>query len=178
LVFNRDQSLAPRHETIGGKVQRLLRHCILALGLASAAAAPLMAADLDSVAAMLDQQQIKYEVDKDKDYKIIYAFTDEKRSQVIYISGSTEDYQGMQIRTIFAPAVQLDRDRMDGQFKSLLEYNGKSKIGAWEIDGDVLFFSARVVEPITAEELAAMLNLVASVADDKEIEVTGKRDEL
>jgi hypothetical protein len=35
-----------------------------------------------------------------------------------------------------------------------------------------------VVEPITAEELAAMLNLVASVADDKEIEVSGKRDEL
>ncbi|MFL6739843.1 MAG: hypothetical protein ACJ8FC_10470 [Sphingomicrobium sp.] len=86
--------------------------------------------------------------------------------------------QGMKIRIIFAPAVQLDKDRMDGQFKSLLEYNGKSKIGAWEIDGDVLFFSARVVEPIRAEELAAMLNLVASFADDKEIEISGKRDEL
>jgi hypothetical protein len=60
-----------------------------------------------------------------------------------------------------------------------LASNGISpKIGAWEIAGDLLFFSARVVEPITAEELAAMLNLVASVADDKEIEVSGKRDEL
>jgi hypothetical protein len=154
------------------------RHCILALGLAGAAAAPLTAVDPDSVAAMLDRQQIKYEVDKDEDYKIIYAFSDEKRSQIVYISGATEDYQGMKIRTIFAPAVQLGKDRVDGQFKSLLEYNGKSKIGAWEIDGDVLFFSARVVEPITAEELAAMLNLVASVADDKEIEVSGERDEL
>jgi hypothetical protein len=53
-----------------------------------------------------------------------------------------------------------------------------SKIGAWEIAGDLLFFSAGVVEPIMAEELAAMLNLVASVADDKEFEVSGKRDEL
>jgi hypothetical protein len=162
----------------GEKVQKLLRHCILALGLASAAAAPLMAADQDGVAAMLDQQKIKYEVDKDKDYKIIYDFSEEKRSQIVYISGATDEYQGMKIRTIFAPAVRLDKDRIEGQFKSLLEHNGKSKIGAWEIDGDVLFFSARVVEPITAEELAAMLNLVASVADDKEIEVSGKLDEL
>lgn len=162
----------------GENVQKSLRNLVLALALAGAAATPSIAADPGSIGAMLDQQKIKYEVDKDKDYKIIYEFTDQKRTQIVYISGATEDYQGMKIRSIFAPAARIDKDRIDTQFKALLEHNGKSKIGAWEIDGDVLFFSARFVEPVTAEQLAALLNLVASVADDKEIEVSGDRDEL
>ena len=159
-------------------MQNLLCRCVLALGLASVAASPSPAADPDGIATLLDQQKIKYEVDKDKDYKIIYEFTDEKRSQIVYVSGTTEEFQGLSIRTIFAPAAQLKKDRIDDQLKSLLEHNSKSKIGAWEIDGDVLFFSAKLLEPVTAEELGAMLNLVSSVADDKEIEISGKRDEL
>jgi hypothetical protein len=148
------------------------------MGLAGIIAAPTIAAEPDRVPALLDQQKIKYEVDDDKDYKIVYDFTDAKRTQIVYISGATEDYEGLKIRSIFAPAARLDKDRIDGQLKALLEHNGKSKIGAWEISGDVLYFSARLVEPITAEQLGHLLNLVASVADDKEIEISGKRDEL
>ena len=149
----------------------------MGLALAGAAATPSLAAEPDGIAALLDQQKIKYEVDKDKDYKIVYDFDEDKRTQIVYVSGTTEDFRGMKIRTIFAPAARL-KDGITGQFQSLLEHNGKSKIGAWEINGELLFFSARLIEPITSEQLSAMLNLVASIADDKEIEISGKRDEL
>ena len=150
----------------------------LAVGLASVAASPSAAAEKDGVAALLDQQKVKYELDKDKDYKIVYEFSDEKRSQIVYVSGTTEDFEGHKIRTVFAPAALLSKDRIDGQLKTLLEYNGKSKVGAWEINGDALYFAAKLLEPLTAEELTAMLNLVSSIADDKEIEISGDRDEL
>lgn len=159
-------------------MQNLLFRSAMAIGLIGIIAAPSLAAEPDRIPALLDQQKIKYEVDDDKDYKIVYDFTDAKRSQIVYISGSTEDYEGLKIRSIFAPAARLDKDKIDGQLKALLEHNGKSKIGAWEINGDALYFAARLVEPFTAEELGLLLNLVASIADDKEIEISGKRDEL
>ena len=150
----------------------------LALLAVVAGAGPGYAQQADAVGALLDQAKIKYEVDKDKDYKVIYDFDEEKRTQIVYVSGTTEEFRGMRIRTIFAPAARLNQDKIEDQYKSLLELNGKSKIGAWEINGDVLFFAARLVEPVTSEQLSSMLNLVASVADDKEIEISGKRDEL
>jgi hypothetical protein len=148
---------------------------LIALG---AVHSPSLAADPDPIGALLDQQKIKYEVDKDKDYKVIYDFSKEKRTQIVYVSGRTEDFEGIKIRSIFAPAAQLKKNSIDGQLKALLEANGKSKFGAWEIVGDDLFFSARLIEPFTADELGRLLNLVASVADDKEIEISGKSDEL
>ncbi len=156
-------------------MNRLFLCCALASSVV--AVAPAFAVDPDRIAALLDQRKIKYEVDKDKDYKIVYDFDEEKRTQIVYVSGTTEEFRGMKIRTIFAPAARL-KDGITGQFQSLLEHNGKSKMGAWEINGEVLFFSARLIEPITSEQLSAMLNLVASIADDKEIEISGNRDEL
>jgi len=152
----------------------------LAVGLAAIGLvqSPAFAADPDPIGAMLDQQKIKYEVDKDKDYKVVYDFSKEKRTQIVYVSGTAEDFEGIKIRSIFAPAAQMKKNPIDGQMKALLEANGKSKFGAWEIVGDDLYFSARLVEPFTAEELGQLLNLVASVADDKEIEISGKSDEL
>jgi hypothetical protein len=150
----------------------------MALLAAGAIHAPALAADTGSIEAMLDKQGIKYEIDKDKDYKIIYDFSKEKRTQIVYLSGTTEDINGIKIRTIFAPAAQLTKNSIDGRLKSLLEANGKSKIGAWQINGDALYFSAQLIEPFTAEELSALLNLIASVADDMEIEISGESDEL
>ncbi len=155
---------------------KLFSSSVLVLGLSMVAAVPSSAAEPDRIAAMLEQQKIKYEVDKDKDYKIVFDFESEKRSQVVFISGETEEFDGMKIRTVFAPAAKIDKDPIDGQLMSLLK--DYKKIGAWRVNGDVLYFSAGLVEPFTAEELSALLRLVSSVADDKEIEISGKRDEL
>jgi hypothetical protein len=150
----------------------------LAIAAASSVAEPALAAEPDPIAKMLDQKQIKYEVDNDKDYKIVYNFTDDKRTQMVYLSGTVEELEGLKIRTIFSPAAELKKNSIDGQFKALLEQNGKSKIGSWEIVGDVLYFTVKLPEPVSADQLAGMLNFAASVADDKEIEISGKADEL
>jgi hypothetical protein len=149
----------------------------MALGLALVLGGTSSAAEPDRVAALLDQQKIKYEVDSDKDYKIVYEFED-KRTQVVYVSGSTEELDGFRIRTIFAPAAKIDKDPIDGKLMSLLEENGNSKVGAYEIVGKTLFFSTRMIEPFSAEQLKSMLTVVSSVADEKEKEISGARDEL
>jgi len=158
-------------------MKKLFPSCALALGLATIAA-PLSAAEPDPIGALLDLQKIKYEIDKDKDYKIVYNYESDKRTQIVFISGTVEDFDGMKIRTIFAPAALIDKNPINDRLLSLLEANGKSKIGAWEVNDKTLYFAARMVEPVTAEELGAMLKLVSSVADDKEIEISGNKDEL
>jgi len=157
-------------------MNRLLLICALASSLV--VAAPAFGAEPERVAMLLDQQKIKYEVDKDKDYKIVFEFDADKRTQIVYVSGAVEELDGMKIRTVFAPAALVDKNPIGDRMKSLLEYNGKSKVGAYELDGNILYFASRMVEPFTGEELKAMLNVIASVADDMEKEISGDKDEL
>ena len=157
-------------------MNRLFLTCALASSLV--AAAPAFAADPDRVATLLDQQKIKYEIDKDKDFKIVFEFDSDQRTQIVYVSGAVEELDGMKIRTVFAPAALVDKNPIGDRMKSLLEYNGKSKVGAYELDGNILYFASRMVEPFTGAELKAMLNVIASVADDMEKEISGDKDEL
>ena len=102
----------------------LIRALTVGLAAIGLVHSPALAADPDPIGAMLDQQKIKYEVDKDKDYKIVYDFSKEKRTQIVYVSGAAEDFEGIRIRSIFTPAAQLKKNSIDGQMKALLEANG------------------------------------------------------
>lgn len=158
-------------------IRRLLSLSVLA-GLAAATAAPAAAED-PSVAKRLDREGLKYEVDGDGDYKLTYNYTKEGRTQLVFVSGKTETVSGLTIREVFSPAGRVEKDGINGEVAlELLSSSGKMKMGSWEIRGDVLYFVIKVLDSATSSELSSMLDIVAETADDKEIELSGDRDDL
>jgi hypothetical protein len=147
-------------------------------GLALVSAVPAAAQDR-SVATRLDKEGLKYEVDKDGDYKLLFDYSDEGRTQIVFVSGATQTVSGMTIREIFAPAARVEEDKVTGsKALVLLEDSSTNKVGSWEIRGNVLYFVIKVPESLTSTELGALAKIAAESADNKEIELTGGGDEL
>ena len=75
--------------------------------LACALVAPATHAADASVEARLDARGVKYVVDDDGDYKVTYNYEAEGRSQLVFVSGSTESVGGFKVREVFAPAARI-----------------------------------------------------------------------
>jgi hypothetical protein len=122
-----------------------------ALCVGAASAAP--AGDA-SVKKRLDERSMKYEVYEDGDFKLTFSYKTEDRSQLVFISGSTESVGAFDIREVFAPALKLADFPLSGaKTKELLESSGEYKLGSWEIRGDVLYYVIKLPDTIDAEEL-------------------------
>ncbi|TYT23793.1 hypothetical protein FZO89_16355 [Luteimonas viscosa] len=132
-----------------------------------------------AVASRLDARGIQYTVDEDGDYRVTYNYADEGRTQLAFVAGRTESIAGFQVREVFAPAAWVGKDGIDGaRALALLEESRRQKYGSWEIGGDVLYFVIKLPDNVDATQLEAALDIVAEVADNKEIELSGDRDEL
>lgn len=150
-----------------------------AIGIAIALLAPLPAAAKDaSVERRLDEVGLTYKVDDDGDYRITYNYKKEGRSQLVFVSGDTESVAGALVREVFSPAAVLSKDDVSGRALDLLKDSGGKKVGAWEVRGGVLYFVIKVPEPVSGPQLEKFMDLAASIADNKEIEVSGSRDGL
>lgn len=147
--------------------------CLLPL-----ASFPATAGD-SAVEARLTARGLKYSIDDDGDYKVILDFTSEGRTQLVYVSGGTEDVSGISVREVFAPAANIKTDGINGaKALDLLRESRTKKIGAWEISGDYLYYVIKIPDNVDAAQLAAAIRVAGSIADDKEIELSGKADRL
>ncbi len=157
--------------------RRLLSLTALA-GLVLSAAAPVAAED-QAVTDRLDQAGLKYEIDEDGDYKLVFNYSKEGRTQIVFVSGGTQTLGDLTIREVFAPAGRVDKDKIGGaKALELLRESGNNKVGSWEVRGDVLYFVIKVFDTMTAAELSTMLDVAAETADNMEIELSGARDDL
>ncbi|WP_051020583.1 hypothetical protein [Porphyrobacter sp. AAP82] len=158
-------------------IRRLVSLSVLA-SLTAAIAVPAAAEDA-SVEKRLDRAGLKYEVDDDGDYKLTFNYSQEGRTQLVFVSGTTQEVSGLTIREVFSPAGRVEKDGITGKTAlELLENSGTLKMGSWEIRGDVLYFVIKVLDSATATELSSLLDIAAETADDKEIELSGDRDDL
>lgn len=145
---------------------------------AAALLAPLPTqAEDNSVKRRLDSAGQKYEVDKDGDFKITYSFTEDKRTQIVFVSGAAYDVaSGVQVRNIFAPVAKVKEDNIAGKAVDLLKANSGFKIGAYEIEGEIVLLSFKIPDNASAAQLLKAVQLAASVADEKEKQLSGARD--
>lgn len=158
-------------------IRRLLSLSVLG-SLAAATAVPAAAEDA-SVARRLDSAGLKYEVDNDGDYKLTFNYTKEGRTQLVFVSGTTQTVSGLTVREVFSPAGRVEKDGIGGKAAlELLSASGQLKMGSWEIRGDVLYFVIKVLDSASSSELSSLLDIAAETADDKEIELSGDRDDL
>ena len=151
----------------------------LVLGTCTAAAlmAPLPTQAKDSaLKRRLDGVGQKYEIDKDGDFKITLSFTEDKRSQIVFVSGAPCEVAGVQVRNIFSPAAKVAEDGIAGKATDLLKANNGYKTVAYEIESNFLMLSLKIPEAASGEQLQKAIRLAASVADDKEKEQSASRD--
>jgi hypothetical protein len=86
---------------------------------------------------------------------------------------------GLTVREVFSPAGRVEKDGIGGdKALELMAASGQMKMGSWEIRGDVLYFVIKVLDSATSSELSSLLDIAAETADDKEIELSGDRDDL
>jgi len=150
----------------------------LSAALAGSAAAETKAGDA-SVKKRLEARGIKYQVDGDGDFKVTYNYAKEGRTQLVFVSGGTEEVGGFKVREVFSPAARVEKDDIDGaKALELLSESRKNKLGSWELAGDVLYFVVKLPDNLTAEQLEAAMDIVAETADDMELEISGDRDDL
>lgn len=132
-----------------------------------------------SVRRRLEAVGVKYDIDKDGDFRVVYNYSAEKRTQLVYVSGDTEAHSGVPIRKVFSPAAVLSQNPIDGaRALELLRDAGTNKMGAWEISGGVLFLAIKLPDSASASELKAAMDIAAELADDMEIKISGSKDGL
>ena len=70
-------------------------------------------------------------------------------------------------------------DGIDGvKAMALLADSRSKKLGSWEISGDVLYFVIKLPDSIDGAALEAAMDIASETADNKEIELSGDKDEL
>ncbi len=161
-----------------------IKSCVAALVVLSAAV-PAAAQDKapriadPKIASLLQEVDLKYEVDEDKDYKIVFDYSDDKRSQVVFVDSDVETVDGTNIRSVFAPAANIKKTPLSKkQLDTLLVEAGKMRWGQWEVMGDYLYYTIKMMEPFSAKQLDSALRFVSEIADNKEIELSGKKDDF
>ena len=161
-------------------MKNLITRSRRALGFVGAAAGILAAlpiqAEDSSVKRKLDSVSQKYEVDKDGDFKLSFSFKEDKRTQIVFIEGAASEMAGIAVRNVFAPVAMVDKDNIASKALDLLEASNGYKSGAYEIEGNYVLFSMKVPDSADGKQLKRAAELVAIIADEKEKEISGKRD--
>lgn len=157
-----------------------VRPPLLAACLAVLCAFPVSARDAaDSVEARLKAADIRYEVDKDGDYKVVVSYEDENRTQLVFVSGRTEQVGDLRIREVFAPAAKVDAAGVDAaRANALLQDNYKKILGHWALSDGYLVYVIQLPDSTDAAGLRKALEIAAQVADDMEIDLTKGKDEF
>ena len=156
-----------------------MRHTRLAIAAFLALATPGANAADPALEALLKAANIPFEVDGDGDYKIVYDWSKEKRSQLVYVAGTAEELSGVKLYKIFSPAKVMDEAGIDPALaKRLLGENSQYKFGAWEVAGKTLYFRGNVQAGMPAAQFETLVSVIAGTADDMELELTPGKDDL
>ena len=144
--------------------------------MAAALAPAVTQAEDNSMKRKLDALGQKYDIDSDGDFKMTFRFSEDKRTQIVFVSGHVEGAKPMMVRQVFSPVAKVKDDNIAGRALDLLRDNFGLKIGAFEVNGDYLIYNIKLNDDATGDQLEKAISLVAAVADEKEKEISGARD--
>lgn len=131
------------------------------------------------VRAILDAANVRYEIDRDGDFKITYGYED-KRSQLVFINSNTEIFAGIEVREVWSVALKGLGQLSAEVANDLLERNGRYKMGSWEIarrEGQIVaIFKVVISANASRSELMPVVEMVGIQADEVEKEFLGTDD--
>lgn len=152
--------------------------CLLALSpLAATATSPaaVVAPEPDdTLAARLDAQGVRYERDEDGDFRVLFAWQQENRSQLAFVSGNAHVLGDSAVREVFSPAAPVPAGGFSAeQADMLLRDSQRNILGGWEIAGETLFYVIKLHDDADGARIEQALEIAAQLADDMELQLTG-----
>lgn len=142
------------------------------------------------VKSVLDQAGLKYDIDDDKDFKLVFitekgdsAAEVKERTQLVFINSKTMNFEELDVREIWSVAHELkDSPAADTLLVSLMKRNAQLKLGSWcyeeKESGYRIYFSVKISPNMPKDPLYSLLTLVANQADELEKELTGELDKF
>ncbi|MCS7189289.1 MAG: hypothetical protein RMJ66_05960 [Bacteroidia bacterium] len=141
-----------------------------------------LSAQNPKIKSLLDKAGLKYSVDSDGDFKLVFQDEDDKRSQLIFIMSAMETMGEEAIVEIWSPAYRRPEISSEVLLK-LLQNSTNRKIGSWEVhktsENLVAVFKAKIpLSSLTPAFLKAVCIGIATTADDMEEELSPGSDEF
>ncbi|MCA9079470.1 MAG: hypothetical protein KDA58_02880 [Planctomycetaceae bacterium] len=131
------------------------------------------------VRVLLDDLGLKYEIDDDGDFKMVFEVGDSGRSQLVWIRSATETYRELEIREIISPGYKAESGDFPGVIAlRLLEDNRQKKLGGWQKDGNMGIFVTHVGATVKADTLHSAIIFAVEAADEMEQKISGDKDEF
>lgn len=131
----------------------------------------------ERIQKLLDKEGIKYEIDSDGDFKLVYEVGEAGRTQLAFIRSHTETYRNLEIREIWSPAYKSDAETLPSDIANmLLEDNAKKKLGAWQKQGQHAVFVTQIPADADFETVLSALKAALETADAIEEQLTGATD--
>jgi len=129
------------------------------------------------VKAQLDSKGVKYEIDKDGDFKILYKVGG-GRTQICWVRSTVNTYGSLKIREIWSPGYKSESNDFPALIaNTLLDKNHGVKLGAWEAQDSMAMFVTKVPADANADQLVDAIEATVNSADEVEKEITGDKDE-
>lgn len=120
----------------------------------------------------LDERKIKYSINDYGNFRASFNVAG-GRSQVAWIFSDTSRYRDFEIREVESIGFKFKKELRADIANRLLDYNRTIKLGAWEIQGDLAVFVAKIAADADGQSLWDTLVIVTDVADEIEKEITG-----
>lgn len=131
------------------------------------------------VQILLDELKLKYEIDEDNDFKMVFEVGDAGRSQIVWIRSNTENFRTLEIREIMSPGFVAEADEIPHYVAiKLLEDNRSKKMGGWQKDGKYAVFVSHIGADIDADTLHNALIFTVEAADEMEKSLTDTKDQF
>ena len=132
-----------------------------------------------AVGKKLDAQGLKYEVDEDGDYKLLFE-TDDGRSQIVWVRSPVETLGGMRIREVMSIGGKLGKAQEAGDLGAqaalttgAMLKSSDQKLGGWVLkpsgDDSVFYYVAQIPADLDAGDLGVVARVVAKSADEFEV---------
>ena len=130
------------------------------------------------VSKALDQLELRYEIDEDGDFKLLFEVENE-RTQLVYIISATEDYRNLKVREIWSFAYETEGGAFPAPVANmLLEDTFDKKLGAWTKVGNRATFITRLPADADADTLYSTVMITMHVADQMEQRLTPDLDKF
>jgi hypothetical protein len=148
----------------------------LLLALAAPSAQSATAPD-PGVKAALDAQKLKYEIDKDGDFRVIFDL-DEGRSQLVWIRSPVNSYGALKVREVWSAGYKTDDPLSAQQANRLLDRSHDLILGGWTREKGYAMLVVKIPANASAQQLRDAAEYAADVADNIEKEFTPGKDDL
>lgn len=128
------------------------------------------------ISILLEELEIEYQLDDDGDFQAVFQL-DDKRSQTVYISSSTNTIAGLEIRKVYSIGYMSEKPLGQKIANLLLGINHSSRLGAWQVmsseNAYYAAYNAQIAANTDANTLSTVLKAVVESADSIEDYLTG-----